>query len=164
MGHSCAVGHVEGNRLAGGFHLRADVGGYPGEHSPIPAATTPAAGALRTGYEPGDQGRGQRRRPRGNRGRSAAGAPDVHHPGQPSGGGGQGRQPDVRPPRRDMVGHRHGVRVGFEEVRVLGVEPDDRMASAIRRPGGDDLLARGTQERLHLQPTQSPARPPRSPR
>lgn len=49
-------------------------------------------------------------------------------------------------------GHRHRLRVGLEEVRLVGVEPDDRMARPLRRPRRDDLLARRAQERLCLLP------------
>ena len=40
--------------------------------------------------------------------------------------------------------------IGLEEVRLLGVEPDDRVAPPLRRARGDDLLARRARERLHL--------------
>ena len=33
------------------------------------------------------------------------------------------------------------MRFGLQEVRVLVIEPDDRMACPLRRPRGDDLLA-----------------------
>ncbi len=61
-----------------------------------------------------------------------------------------------------LVGRGHGVRVGLEEVRLLGVEPDDRVARPLRRSRGDDLLARRARQRLHLLPAQDAARPPRS--
>src|SRR5436190_9419488 len=39
-----------------------------------------------------------------------------------------------------------------QALRVLAIEPDDRVARPLRRPGRDDLLARRAQEHLHLQP------------
>ena len=59
---------------------------------------------------------------------------------------------DARDPR--WWGHRHRVRVGLEEVRVMGIEPDDRMAQPLRRTRCDDLLARRTTIDVHLQPTE----------
>src|SRR5690606_9758978 len=38
---------------------------------------------------------------------------------------------------------------------LVGVEPDDRVASALRRAGGDDLLARRTSLHLHLLPVEA---------
>ena len=40
------------------------------------------------------------------------------------------------------VGRGHRLRLGLEEVRVVGLEPDDRVAHPLRRARGDDLLAR----------------------
>ena len=54
-------------------------------------------------------------------------------------------QRHLRGARPALVGRRHRVRVGLEEVRLLGVEPDDRVARPLRRPRRDDLLARRTQ-------------------
>jgi len=59
-------------------------------------------------------------------------APRDHHTGQR----------ELRRPRPGAVGRRHSMRVGLEEVRLLGVEPDDRMARPLPRPRRDDLLAR----------------------
>ena len=52
--------------------------------------------------------------------------------------------------RPELVGQRHGLRERLEEVRLLGVEPDDRVAPALRRARGDDLLARRARQHLHL--------------
>lgn len=49
-----------------------------------------------------------------------------------------------------LVGRGHRLRERFEEVRVLGIELHDRMASTIRRAGRHDLLARRAQPRVHL--------------
>ncbi|UNZ21150.1 transposase [Streptomyces sp. 891-h] len=55
-----------------------------------------------------------------------------------------------------MVGPRHRVRVGLEEVRVLALELHDRVPRPIRRQRRDDLLARRAEERLYLLPAQEP--------
>ena len=62
------------------------------------------------------------------------------------------------------VGRRHSVRLGLEEVRRLGLEPDDRVARPLRRPRRDDLLARRAKSRRASTRSSRPARPPRSPR
>ena len=49
-----------------------------------------------------------------------------------------------RGPRPALVGYRHRVRVGLQEVRLVGLEPDDRMPPPLRRARRDDLLARRT--------------------
>ena len=40
----------------------------------------------------------------------------------------------------------------LQAVRLLGLEPDDRVPRPLRRPRRDDLLARRAQQRLHPQP------------
>ena len=52
--------------------------------------------------------------------------------------------------------------VGLEEVRLLGVQPDDRMARTLRRARRDDLLARRAQVSCASTPSSRPAPPPRS--
>ena len=36
-------------------------------------------------------------------------------------------------PRRDAVGRGHDLHIGFQAVRLLGLQPDDRVAQPLRR-------------------------------
>jgi hypothetical protein len=77
---------------------------------------------------------------------------DLLHPREPPRRDRRGRQQDPQRQRRAAVGVRHGMHVGFKAVRLLGLEPDDRVARPLRRPGRDGLLARGEEAAVHLQP------------
>ena len=58
--------------------------------------------------------------------------------------------------RTRRSGARHdGLRLGRQEVRGLGPEPDDRVAHPLRRPRRDDLLARGEEVGVHLLATKT---------
>ena len=86
------------------------------------------------------------RRPRRDRGGPAPGPALLHHPRQPA-----GRDHRVVNAtfavRERLVGGRHGLRLGLEEVRRLGRQLHDRVARAIRWPRRDDLLACRAEER-----------------
>ena len=49
-------------------------------------------------------------------------------------------------------GERDHRRERLQAVRLLGLEPDDRVPRPLRRPRRDDLLARRARQRLHPQP------------
>ena len=55
-------------------------------------------------------------------------------------------------PRSALVGQRDHRRERLQAVRLLGLEPDDRIPRPLRRPRRDDLLARRARQRLHPQP------------
>ena len=44
------------------------------------------------------------------------------------------------------------MHIGFQAVRLLGLQPDDRVAQPLRRAGRDGLLARREKAALHPQP------------
>jgi hypothetical protein len=56
--------------------------------------------------------------------------------------------------REERRWRRDGLRLRLAEVRLLVVQLHDRVARAVRRAGGDDLLARRAEERLHLLPVE----------
>ena len=130
LGHPRPAGRAQGRRVPHRVHHRVHLGRRPGRcidrDDPAPPA---AAVPVRAGHEHGHQGDRGHRRARRDRGRAAARAPPLHHPRQPAPGDhASWSTPPSRPGTRHWWGAGHRVRVGLEEVRVLGVEPDDRVA------------------------------------
>lgn len=113
-----------------------------------------AAGAVRAGDEHGHQaGRGHRQARR-ERGRPAPGTAPVRQPDQPARGAGAAGQRHLRRPRCRVVGRGHRLRERLQEVRLLELELHDRVAPAVPRARGDDLLARREEVAVRLQPAQ----------
>ena len=128
------------------------------------AAPPAAADAVRAGNEHGDREDRRRRRARRDRARAPAHPPDAHQPRQPPPRDHPRRQRDARRARPALVGQRDHRRERLQAVRVLGLEPDDRVPRPLRRPRRDDLLARRARQRLHPQPAHDLLRLARSPR
>ena len=132
------------------LHRRVHHGRHQGGDTAGGDPQTPAAGLVRARHERRDQAGRRRRQARRDRGRAARHPPPVRQPRQPARGDrdpGQRHLADAGPA---VVGQRHRVRVGFEEVRLLVVEPDDRVPRPLRRPRRHDLLARGAEGGVHL--------------
>lgn len=62
------------------------------------------------------------------------------------------RQQDARRARRDALGRRDNLHLRLKAVRLLGLQPDDRVAQPLRRRGRDGLLARREKATVHPQP------------
>jgi hypothetical protein len=87
-----------------------------------------------------------------DRGHAQAHPPDPHQPRQPPRGDHPHRQRHARAPRPAMVGERDHDRLRLQAVRLLGLQPDDRVPRPLRRPRRDDLLARREEAAVHPQP------------
>ncbi len=154
VGHHRPARHPEGHRvhhrLQRLLRLRRHPRGARPRH-PEPAA---AAGAVRARHEHGHPADGRHRRARRRRGRAPARPRHLRHPREPAGGDHHGRQRHPRGPRPGMVGRGDQHRVGLQAVRVLGLQPDDRVPRPLRRLRRDDLLARRARPPVRLLPAE----------
>ncbi|GAA2208290.1 hypothetical protein GCM10009850_037480 [Nonomuraea monospora] len=78
--------------------------------------------------------------------------PAVHQPRQPARREPPDRQCHADGARCGPVGRGHLVRVRLAQVRLVGGQRDDRVASALRRAWDHGVLARRTTVGVHLQP------------
>ncbi len=154
LGHPGPARRGQGRRVPHRVQHRVRLGRLAGSDRPRHPAPQAAAVPVRAGHQHGHQGDRGHRRARRDRGRAAPRPAPLHHPRQPAPRDHPAGQRHVRRAGPELVGPGHRLRVGLEEVRFLGVEPDDRVAPALRRPRCDDLLARRAAQRVHLLPAQ----------
>lgn len=143
LGDHRPAGLPEGVGLRHRLHRRVHHGRHQGGDPAGSDPQTAAAGPVRARHERGDQTGRRRRPPRRDRGSAARHQAPVRQPRQPASGDRDPGQRHLEDAGPAVVGQRDRVRVGFEEVRIVVVEHDDRVPRPLRRPRRHDLLARG---------------------